>query len=86
MLDGYATVYPSMDDLIQHEKERFKMADFKRAYTDLMDCLDELENRSCDDKKRASQILKEVALFMLDEGIIENYDTEAITKLMKECK
>ena len=62
---------------------------FENTLTDLKDCLRALENRdvsSASERKRAKDMLFEMAEFLQDTDIINEFDDDVISNIIDECK
>lgn len=61
---------------------------FQNTSYDLNECIDALENReSLSDEERSSAVkmLNKILNFCVDENIIENFDENRVSNLLKEC-
>ena len=62
---------------------------FNNTLMDVDDCIEALIERkisSEDEKRKAKWLLKHILNFCQDEGIIEEYNSDKIEKIIKECK
>lgn len=62
---------------------------FENTSADLTDCLEALSNREIEakrERKIAGRMIKEFLDFCESEGLIEEYNSEAVDELLAECE
>jgi intergrase/recombinase len=62
---------------------------FENTKKDLDDCIEALEQRNIKSKierRKAQQLLENILDFCEDEGIIEEYDSEMIERIIKQTE
>jgi hypothetical protein len=61
---------------------------FHNTRKDLKDCITALENRNiANDEERTAALvlLTEICEYLLDDGVIEDYDSERIDAILTQC-